>query len=97
MKRLYVHMYELDCYKKFVELYCVIYFLMNYLYIIQSNEIENQLSIITHNTYLLYLKIKNLGKVKIYQDDINNTIYDSTKNYVFVQMNQRFSSIKISI
>lgn len=37
MKRLYVHTYELDCYKKFVELYCVIYFLMNYLYIIQSN------------------------------------------------------------
>lgn len=82
MKRLYVHMYELDCYKKFVELYCVIYFLMNYLF--QSNW-KSIKYIIIHNTYLLNLKIKNLGEIKIYQDGINNTIYDSTKNCVFVQ------------
>lgn len=96
MKRLYVHMYELDCYKKFVELHCVIYFLTNYLYIIQSNW-KSIKYIITHNAYLLS-KIKNLGEVKIYQNGINNTIFDSTKNCVFVQMNQRdFHLLSISI
>lgn len=95
MKQLYVHMYELDCYKKFVELYCVIYFLINYLYIIQSNW-KSIKYITTHSAYLLYLKIKNLKETDIPRW-YSNRLFMIAQKIACSNEPKRFSSIKISI